>query len=480
MQFVVMEDERMPHFVVCQKCGESLPASAAFCANCGTPLARASQGVRISLDTATISPQGQRPAVPSAPIAAPPAGRPSAPVPLPPRPSAPFQQPPTSSAPMPGIPRLTVPIPSPAPAPASRWTLLQQRMSRRTALVGLAGVSLALGGIGWLFGSQFLDAAASGPALDAPLGETLFTYRGHQAAVNDLSWSSLLDRIASASADGTAQVWDALTGTNVLIYRGHAKTAITGKPAALAVGWSPDGTKIASGGADGTAQVWDAGSGTVLFTYTGHAAAVRALAWSPDGTRIASGGDDGGLHVWDALTGKHAAQYSGQADGVTSVAWSPDGKQVASTGQDGTVQINGANSPGNVLLRSSTVQSGLRVNDAAWSPDSARMATCGDDGWACVWDATTSGVGVPVPINILYKQGVPSVLAVGWSPDGSKIASAGSDGVAQVWRAADGIRLFRYRGHDVGTAVHRLVWSSDSARVASAGDDKTVRVWSAR
>ena len=479
--------------VVCQTCSEAMPAGAAFCANCGAPIARASQGVRISLDTSSVSPLAQRPGAPSAPILAPPSGWASAPVP-PPTPSAPIQQSSTPSAPIPGIPRLTVPIPAPVPrpasrsaslpgplpVPASRWALLQQRVTRRTLLVGLAGVSLTLGGVGWLFGSRLLDAAAHGPALDASLGETLVTYRGHQAAVNDLSWSSLQDRIASASDDGTVQVWDAQSGGDVLVYRGHTKTAIKGKPAALAVAWSPDGTKLASGGADGTAQVWDAGSGTLLSTYSGHFAAVRALAWSPDGKQIASGGDDGGLHVWAALTRSTSPIYSGQVGGVTALAWSPDGKQIAwsglDDGQNGSVQILAVTTAQEVLPAPFfAIHSYHAVNSIAWSPDAQRVVTAGNDGTAIVWN--------PLPgehIYITYVQGVPFVLAVGWSPDGRQIASAGSDGVVQVWRAADGLRLFGYRGHDAGAAVHRVVWSSDNGRIASAGGDKTVRVWSAR
>jgi WD40 repeat protein len=42
-------------------------------------------------------------------------------------------------------------------------------------------------------------------------GEDLFVYRGHTAGVNDVAWSPDSTRIASASADNTVKVWQAVT-----------------------------------------------------------------------------------------------------------------------------------------------------------------------------------------------------------------------------------------------------------------------------
>jgi eukaryotic-like serine/threonine-protein kinase len=65
-----------------------------------------------------------------------------------------------------------------------------------------------------------------------------------------------------------------------------------------ALAWSPDSTRVASGSADGTIQVWDAATGKHHYTYSGHSSQVSALAWSPDSTRIASSSWDEAVRVW--------------------------------------------------------------------------------------------------------------------------------------------------------------------------------------
>lgn len=76
-----------------------------------------------------------------------------------------------------------------------------------------------------------------------------------------MAWSPDGKRIASGSADGLVQVWDALTGNNVYTYRGHADYYwghFTSGQAVYSVAWSPDGKRIASGSNDMTVQVWQA------------------------------------------------------------------------------------------------------------------------------------------------------------------------------------------------------------------------------
>ena len=85
-------------------------------------------------------------------------------------------------------------------------------------------------------------------------------YRGHHNAVSAVAWSPDGKRIASASKDNIVQVWDAERSpvitrsqlqANVLTFRAHSDSV-------HAVVWLPDGKHIASASGDGSVQVWQA------------------------------------------------------------------------------------------------------------------------------------------------------------------------------------------------------------------------------
>ncbi|HEX7737954.1 MAG TPA: serine/threonine-protein kinase [Ktedonobacteraceae bacterium] len=77
-----------------------------------------------------------------------------------------------------------------------------------------------------------------------------FAFRDHTRHIRSIAWSPDGKRIASGSDDSCVLVWDALSGSNVDIYRGT--TAIH------AVAWSPDSQRLAASLDGKTVQVWQA------------------------------------------------------------------------------------------------------------------------------------------------------------------------------------------------------------------------------
>jgi WD40 repeat protein len=92
-----------------------------------------------------------------------------------------------------------------------------------------------------------------------------------------------------------------------------------------------------TGSTDGTAKVWEAQTGIELLTLTGHDGRVNSVGYSPDGQRIVTASKT--ARVWEAQTGQELMTLKGHDNLLWSAAYSPDGQRIATAGSDGIVQI---------------------------------------------------------------------------------------------------------------------------------------------
>jgi WD40 repeat protein len=122
-----------------------------------------------------------------------------------------------------------------------------------------------------------------------------------------------------------------MTGKRLFGLLGHTDTV-------RQVVFSPDDTRLATASLEGNAKLWDASNGKELLTLSGHAGQVFSIAFSPDGKTVATASGDRTAKLWDTLTG-NALLTLHAPDGLTSVAFSPDGSQLAVASRDGTNRI---------------------------------------------------------------------------------------------------------------------------------------------
>ena len=187
-------------------------------------------------------------------------------------------------------------------------------------------------------------------------------------------------RLATASADETAKVWEASSGREVLTLSGH--TAVVN-----GVAFSPDGTRLVTTSRDGVGKVWDAASGQELLTLSGHTSPVFGVAFSPDGSRLATGSDDWTAKVWDAASGQEVLTLRGHTNTVSDVAFSPGGARLA-TASLATASLDRTAKVWDVVsgreLLTLTGHNG-EVYGLAFSPDGERLATASRDGTVRVY-----------------------------------------------------------------------------------------------
>src|SRR5262249_55780901 len=84
------------------------------------------------------------------------------------------------------------------------------------------------------------------------------------------TWSLDRLRLAIASGDGTARIWNMTTGKPIGGPLPHKDIEV--------VGWSPDGTLLATGAVDGSGKIWEISTGKQIGPSLQHQRRIIAVA----------------------------------------------------------------------------------------------------------------------------------------------------------------------------------------------------------
>ena len=195
---------------------------------------------------------------------------------------------------------------------------------------------------------------------------------GHCGSVLDVAFDPSGQRIATASQDTTARVWDALSGRSVLRLEGHEGDVKSAE-------FSPDGQRILTASSDGTARIWDAESGMCQYVLKGHRAGVNDGVFTADGARIFTASDDGTIREWDVRTGAALRVLQGHGGAVYEITLATDHLMLTSS-SDGTTRLWDETG---MELRSEFPG----VYEARYLPASSELITVSNDGRTECWGA---------------------------------------------------------------------------------------------
>ncbi|PRQ46477.1 putative transcription factor WD40-like family [Rosa chinensis] len=266
----------------------------------------------------------------------------------------------------------------------------------------------------------FLISASkdSSPMLrNGETGDWIGTFEGHKGAV----WSCCLDtnalRAATASADFSAKVWDALTG-DVLHSFEH-------KHIVRACAFSEDTHLLLTGGVEKVIRIYDLNRPDAPPREVDKSpGSVRTAAWlHSDQTILSSCTDMGGVRLWDVRTGK-IVQTLDTKSSVTSSEVSQDGRYIT-TADGSTVKFWDANYFG--LVKSYNMP--CTVESVSLEPKFGnKFIAGGEDMWVHVFDFHT---GDEIACN---KGHHGPVHCVRFSPGGESYASGSEDGTIRIWQ----------------------------------------------
>ena len=305
-------------------------------------------------------------------------------------------------------------------------------------------------------------------------------------------------RLATASIDGTAWLWDVRmnspeprivtngayaydaefspdshwfvsASTDNVGIREVATAALRHRlPIAgiiLRVDVSPDGRRMVAYSSTGEARVWDTQSGLPVSEAVSTRPGVYTE-FSHDGRWFLIVPEGHTVEVHETETGRQVGPTLTNSAQLVSAHFSPDGRWLAAAMVNGDLNFR---SLPEGLLRESSARHKDVIWTARFSPDGRRLVTASRDRTAALWDVE-SGARLR---EFHHDQ---EVYSAAFSPDGRRILTGEVSGRARVWDAESGTLLFSLMAHADG------VWYGEfsaDGRVLLTGDIHRVRLWAA-
>lgn len=281
-------------------------------------------------------------------------------------------------------------------------------------------VDLAFSGI-TPYGYFLISACKDGKPMlrQGDTGDWIGTFLGHKGAVWGATLNMDATKAATAAADFTAKVWDAVSGDEVL--------TLAHKHIVKSVNFTQDSTCLLTGGNDKVLRIYDLGKPEAdPHEFPGHTSAIKKALWCNDDKQILSAADDKTVRLWDRNSTDTVKTLSFDAS-PSSMELVADGEILVIT-YGKTIAFYNALS----LDLIKTVEAPTSINSASLHPEKDFLVAGGDDFKIYKYDYST------MEELESYKGHFGPVHTVRFSPDGELYASGSEDGTLRLWQTAVG------------------------------------------
>jgi WD40 repeat protein len=306
---------------------------------------------------------------------------------------------------------------------------------------------------------------------DAATGRDPLLLKGHADLVVGLGFSSDGARIVSADSGGFVRLWDPTTGLEI----GDFPTSIR---SLFSLAYHPDGRRVALGGADGAVSLWDTTTGRKVCDLRGFDTRTTCLAFDREGTHLAAGSAQGDVRIWNTASGQEPRDLPKLPANVFGVAFNPDPSvsRLAMSSGDGTIRLWDLRSSKEALTFRATVG----VLGISFSPEGQRLAMARGDQTIRIVSAAPIANATAFGPLLEFRPGGRSSCGAVYSPDGTRLATVdegegrGRANHLRVSDAEDGRTLLHVEG--IGSGGRAVGFSSDGKRLATVDADGSVRL----
>jgi WD40 repeat protein len=281
-------------------------------------------------------------------------------------------------------------------------------------------------------------------SIGKPLSSILKAHQGKN--VEDVDFSSDGKLLATAGRDGITYIYQ-VEKNLVKALKPLAKCSIQSEKRennseVYSVQFNPNNPKrLLTAGSKGAVYLWDleAFSCKQIITFKGHDTTVRSASFSPKNDLISTSGDDGSVRLWD-LKGNQLHEFRGHEKTVYEVNFSPDGDRLVTAGRDGTVRLwSFSQFLANIKDIKISTSISRKVKFSSLQSATRYVAIAQGSGGFQVWQLDQASNPSHKICEKSYDETGHTglVLSLAFSSDGKILAVGGEDGKVSFWSLQD-------------------------------------------